>query len=151
MGMKFNVRPTDCKFVVNEEKKTVVCIYEGCQYTFIDFVEANCRFQPFYCVRNGQEPLDLLYQKCFMPNRFIGVAKCGENDEWDEKTGRLIAFSRMKDNLNRSFFKRANTFFNTMDKWLDDAAALVNEIGEKLEVNQERRHKHIEDLIGTEE
>lgn len=150
--MKFNVRPSDCKFVVNEEKKTVVCIYDDCKYDFINFINSNCEFEAFpYHVYNDKNGMKNLYDRMIMPNRFVGVAKCGENDEWDEKIGRLIAFSRMKDNLNRSFFKRANTFFNTMDKWLDDAAALVNEVGEKLEVNQERRHKYIEDLVGKEE
>ena len=149
MGMKFNVRPSDCKFIVNEEKKTVVCVYEGCENDFIDFINCNCKLEPFKMLF-AEKPLFDFHQKMKMPNRFIGVAKCGENDEWDESVGRLIAFSRMKDNLNRSFFKRANTFFYIVDKWLDESAELINEIGNKLEVNQMRRHEHIENLIGKE-
>ena len=144
--MKFNVKPSDCRFVVNEEKKTVVCIYENCSCDFINFINNNCKLEPFGCNNFSVS----LFRKMFMPNRFIGVAVCGPDDEWDEKTGRLIAFSRMKDKLNKSFFKRANTFFNTVDRWLDESAALVNQIGEKLEVNAERRHNLITSLVGEE-
>ena len=149
--MKFNVKPSDCRFVVNKDKKTVVCIYEGCSYDFINFINNNCKLAPFktYFYKNDYFTANL-YKKMLMPNRFTGVAVCGPDDEWDEKVGRLIAFSRMKDNLNRSFFKRANTFFNTVDRWLDESAALVNQVGEKLEVNAERRHNLITSLVGEE-
>ena len=147
--MKFNVKPSDCRFIVNEEKKTVVCIYEGCQRTFIDFMSNNCKLVPI--VYYPYTPSELLYNKMVMPNRFTGVAVCGPDDEWNEKTGRLIAFSRMKDKLNRSFFKRANTFFNTVDGWLNETADLINNIGEKLEVNTERRHSLITSLVGEDD
>ena len=143
--MKFNVKPSDCQFVVNKEKKTVVCIYEECRLDFIYFINDNCKMNPFI----SRDPwAESLYEKMIMPNRFIGVAICGPNDEWNEKTGRLIAFSRMKDKLNKSFFKRANTFFNTVDEWLNETVDLLNVIGDKLEVNQERRHAHIQELVG---
>jgi len=144
--MKFNVKPSDCRFVVNEEKKTVVCIYEGCRRDFVNFIIDNCKINPFFY--RGPSWAKSLYEKMIMPNRFIGVAICGPDDEWDEKTGRLIAFSRMKDKLNKSFFKRANTFFNTIDNWLNETVDLLNVIGDKLEVNQERRHNRIRELVG---
>ena len=148
--MKFNVKPNDCRFVVNEEKKTVVCIYEDCSRDFINFIDNNCKLRPFSGGFYGNNFTASLFSKMYMPNRFIGVAVCGPDDEWNEKTGKLIAFSRMKDKLNKSFFKRANTFFNTVDHWLDESAALVNQVGEKLEVNAERRHNLITSLVGEE-
>lgn len=145
--MKFNVKPSDCRFVVNKDKRTVVCIYDNCEDTFINFITENCQLDLSF------SPWDnpLLEKRIKMPNRFIGITTCSMEDEWDEEVGRLIAFSRMKDKLNRSFFKRANTFFQTVDKWLDETAMIVNEVGEKLEINQERRHKHIEKIIGKKE
>lgn len=145
--MKFNVKPSNCRFIVNESKKTVVCIYEDCEYTFIDFIDQNCKLKPID-LRFFHKPINSLRDKMLMPNKFTGVAICGPDDEWDERTGRLIAFSRMKDKLNRSFFKRANTFFATVDGWLNETADLINNIGEKLETNQLRRHSHIEELVG---
>lgn len=145
--MKFNVKPSDCQFVVNEKNKTVVCIYEGCQRDFIDFINNNCKLISIFGYY-PHTPSELLYKQMLMPNKFIGVAVCGQDDEWNEKTGRLIAFSRMKDKLNKSFFKRANTFFGTVDKWLNETVDLLNTIGDKLEVNQERRHTRIQELVG---
>lgn len=142
--MKFNVKPSDCRFVVNEEKKTVVCIYENCSCDFINFINNNCKLEPFGCNNFSVS----LFQKMFMPNKFIGVAVCGPDDEWDEKTGRLIAFSRMKDKLNKSFFKRAQTYIETVDKWLNETVDLFNSLGVKLEKNQEKRHENIDKLIG---
>ena len=144
--MKFNVKPSDCKFVINKDKKTIVCVYEGCKNDFVHFIEENSMFQlPIWTYVGHKSNVAIaLYRKLIMPDRFTGIAVCGENDEWNENTGKLIAFSRMKDKLNRSFFKRANAFINTMDKYLDETVELLNTIGEKLEVNQNKRHENIE-------
>ena len=144
--MKFNVKPSDCRFIVNEKNKTVVCIYEGCKCDFINFVKNNCKLISIFGYYPGT-PSEVLYKQMLMPNKFVGIATCGPDDEWNEKTGRLIAFSRMKDKLNESFFKRANTFFGTVDKWLNETVDLLNTIGDKLENNQNRRHEHIKELV----
>ena len=136
--MKFNVSPKDCRFIVDKEKNKVVCICEKTRYMFWNFANSNFKIVV---------PVSII-KKLEMPDRFVGIATCGPNDEWNEETGRLIAFSRMKDNLCRSFFKHANTFFNWYDKQLDDAAEMVNELGARLEVNTEHRHKYIESLVG---
>ena len=143
--MKFNVKPNDCRFVVNKDKRTVVCIYENSSQDFIKFIDNNCKLSSHSIIWSDAGMR--LHDKMFMPNRFVGVAICGPNDEWDESTGRLIAFSRMKDKLNRSFFKRANTFINTIDSWINDTVDILNTIGEKLEINQDKRHKRIEELV----
>lgn len=145
--MKFNVKPENCKFVVNEKNKTIVCLYEGSETEFIDFINDNCKLAPLYSYYVGT-PTEKLYKKMLMPNRFVGMAVCGPDDEWDEQTGRLIAFSRMKDKLNKSFFKRANTFFEIIDRWLNESVEILNEIGDKLEKNQDKRHNRIKELVG---
>lgn len=146
--MKFNVKPSDCRFVVNENKRTVVCIYEGCESTLLNFLDENTSIRLF---RFGYGPrIRTLEDKLCMPNRFIGVATCGEDDEWNEETGKLIAFSRMKDKLNKSFFKRAQTYIETVDKWLNETVDLFNSLGVKLEKNAERRHNLITSLVGEE-
>ena len=142
---KYNITPNDCKFVINKNNKTVVCVYEGSARTFINFAESNFKVITAcdaYFTQGSQ-----LRKKLYMPNKFIGVATCSENDEWNEEIGKKIAFSRMKDKLNRSFFKRANLYVKTIDKWMDDAVYLINTVGQKLEVNQEKRHKRIEELV----
>ena len=144
--MRFNVKPTDCRFVVNEKKRTVVCIYEGCESTLLDFLDKNTIIKLFRFGCGSR--IRTLKDRLYMPNRFIGIATCGEDDEWNEETGKLIAFSRMKDKLNKSFFKRAQTYIETIDKWLNETVDLFNSLGVKLEKNQEKRHENIDKLIG---
>lgn len=141
--MKFNVRPCDCNFIVNKDKGTVVCIYDGCEEDFVSFISSNA------CKSGVHVAMDYsLYKRMLMPNRFVGVARCGANDEWNEETGRLIAFSRMKDKLNKSFFKRAQTYTDIVVDWLNDSIDLLNDVGAKLADNQTKRHERITELVG---
>ena len=141
MSKSFNIKPSDATYFINEEKKVVVCIVDKTKHLFNDFVEENFEIWP--CDSS-------FFEKLEMPNKFTGVARCSENDEWNPETGKLIAFSRMKDNLNKSFFKRANTYVNFLDRAADEAADVLGKIGEKLSVNTEHRHNLINSLIGEE-
>lgn len=143
--MKYNIIPENCKFIVNKEKRRVVCILEYSNDLFIDFILSNCEL--------GKQlwPSYKVFSPLIMPNRFIGIATCSENDEWDEEIGKRIAFSRMKDKVNRSFFKRAKTYIQLVDGWINDTVDLLNKIGEKLEINQVKRYEYLNSLIGSEE
>ena len=142
--MKHSIRKEDVTYVVRPEQKKVIAYIEGTQWMFTDFVNENYPSAPiFWC----DEPLE---EKLKMPNKFIGVATCGPDDVWDENVGRLIAFDRMKDNLNKSFFKRANTFVAEMEKRLDIFCERVNGYGEKLEHNMNRRKAVIAKVLGDE-
>ena len=143
--MKHSIRKEDVTYVVRPEQKKVIAYLEGTQWMFTDFVNENYPSTPiFWC----DEPLE---DKLKMPNKFIGVATCGPDDVWDENIGRLIAFDRMKDNLNKSFFKRANTFVAEMEKRLDIFCDRVNGYGMKLETNMNRRKEIINKILGEEE
>lgn len=142
--MKHSIRKEDVTYVVRPEQKKVIAYIEGTQWMFTDFVNENYPGSyVFWC----NEPLE---NKLKMPNKFIGVATCGPDDVWDENVGRLIAFDRMKDNLNKSFFKRANTFVAEMEKRLDIFCERVNGYGEKLEHNMNRRKAVIAKVLGDE-
>ena len=143
--MKHSIRKEDVTYVVRPEQKKVIAYIEGTQWMFTDFVNENYPSAPiFWC----DEPLE---DKLKMPNKFVGVATCGPDDVWDENVGRLIAFDRMKDNLNKSFFKRANTFVAEMEKRLDIFCDRVNGYGMKLETNMNRRKEIINKILGEEE
>ena len=143
--MKHSIRKEDVTYVVRPEQKKVIAYIEGTQWMFTDFVNENYPGSyVFWC----NEPLE---NKLKMPNKFVGVATCGHDDVWDENVGRLIAFDRMKDNLNKSFFKRANTFVAEMEKRLDIFCDRVNGYGMKLETNMNRRKEIINKILGEEE
>ena len=145
MSKSFNIKPSDATYFINEEKKVVVCTINKTRDLFINFVVENFKIWPTYFAYD-----ESLFHMLEMPNKFTGVARCSENDEWNPETGKLIAFSRMKDNLNKSFFKRANTYVNFLDRAADEAADVLGKIGEKLSVNTEHRHNLIDSIIGEE-
>ena len=141
--MKNSIKKKDARFIVNEEKRKVVCIIDNTDKLFIDYVYDNLRLTPAFIGNHVEK----LYDRLEMPKRFIGIASCDPRDEFVRETGELVAFSRAKDKLNKSFFKRANLYINTLDEWLNDAAENFNQYGEKLEQNTERRHKKIEEIL----
>lgn len=152
--MRFNITTDDAKFFVDKEKKTVVCVIEETRNLFRDFVNTNFHIstdcdQIYNCVRSINGCDSTLNEKMLMPNKFVGIAKCGEDDKWDEDIGCVIAFSRAKNNLITSFFKRAQTYVNYLDKWLNETVNTFNALGEKLETNKTKRNEYIESLIGT--
>lgn len=143
MSRNFNIKPSDARYIIDEDKKVVVCIIDHTKDLFRDFARKNFMIKPY--VEKG---LDI---KLIMPNQFKGVARCSDTDNWDIETGKLIAFSRAKDKVNQSFFKRANTYVNTLDHWLDNSANVLNRVGEKLTINSEHRHNLIDSIVGVEE
>lgn len=144
----FSIRPQDCMFIVDEENRKVVCVLEDTKYYFLDYINAHCALGTAFDDIFSSDKITTFIHRLYMPNRFVGIATCSDNDEWDEQIGRAIAFSRLKDKVTKSFFKRANTYFNVLDRWLDDAAFTVDALGEKLERNQQHRHNYIAKLVG---
>ena len=143
--MKHSIRKEDVTYVVRPEQKKVIAYIEGTEWMFFKFVNEN-----YPSTRNCWCDSSLA-AKLKMPNKFVGVATCGPDDVWDENVGRLIAFDRLKDNLNKSFFKRANTFVAEMEKRLDIFCDRVNAYGMKLETNMNRRKEIINKILGEEE
>ena len=154
--MRFNVTADDAKFFVDEEKKTVVCVIDNTEDLFRVFVNTNFRIsidcdQVYNSVHRINGCDSILYEKMLMPKRFIGIARCGEEDVWDENIGRVIAFSRAKNKLITSFFKRAQTYVNFIDRWLNEAVNTFNMLGERLAENSAKRDEYIASLVGTPE
>lgn len=144
--MKINITKDDARFIVDEKKGKVVCIIDGTRDLFLHYAEDNFRIRPD--CDNGWIPKSKLYPKLIMPNRYVGVATCNPEDTFSVETGKLIAFSNAKDKIHKSFFKRANTYVNTLDNWLAEAVDSINRYGEKIEVNTRRRHDKITELVG---
>lgn len=150
--MRFNVTIDDAKFFIDEEKKTVVCVIDDTENLFRDFAITNFHIctdcdQAYNFINRIHDGESTLDEKMLMPNRFVGIAHCSENDEWDEKIGRTVAFSRAKDNLLKSFFKRAATYENFVADAAEQATVILDELWNKFESNTEHRYQYIEELI----
>ena len=145
--MKINLTKENARYIVNEEKGKVVCIFENTDNMFLDYARNNLKIAT-NCDSSFKSKL---YPRLYMPNKFIGVATCDANDTFSIETGKLIAYNKAKNKIQRSFFKRANLYINTIDKWLNEAMDSINRYGEKLETNTARRHDKIVGLVGEPE
>lgn len=135
--MRINIKAKDCKFIVNKEKRKVVCIIPETQYKFLDFLTHDER----------DITLDFCYKnECILPNQIVGIATCSLDDEWDEELGRRIAFQRAKYKFNCAFFKRANLLMNNIDKFMAQLENKFNKYGEKITENL-KKNEDIIDMI----
>ena len=138
--MKHSIKREDVKYFVNEEKRTVVAVLEGTECLFTDFMYENDG--PLPC-RDYYE-LDDRYS---LPNRFLGIAKCSVNDEWNEQLGKLIAFDRLKEKVNNSFIKCANKYVEDIDNNINTFCHNTKAYLDKLASNSNRRRDVINQLI----
>lgn len=156
------IKMSDCKFYVNEEERTVVCVIptflqndedrrRRTKDMLIGFIEDNFQFKDI----NVYDALGFwggkFMKELEMPSSFIGKAVCSVDDEWNEETGRMIAFSRAKDKCYKSFFKRANLLIQTMDRRLNDMIEVFNDFGTKLETKRGMLEKQIEERVKEKE
>jgi len=91
---------------------------------------------------------DATINKLMLPARFVGIATCSEEDEFNEDIGREIAFNKAKFKLNTSFFKRADWFTNELDKEIGEFVQSVNNFGAALTAGAERREEKIKAYFG---
>lgn len=138
------IKMSDCKFYVDEEARTVVCVIPKTSDMLVSFIIENFSFSDF------DVDLALRYpfaQKLEMPRSFMGKAVCAEGDEWNVETGKLLAFSRAKDKCYKSFYKRANLVVQCIDKRLGQMIDAFNTLGMKLEENRTSLNKRLEELM----
>ena len=141
--MKINVKPTseNVRFIIQPERRKVVCIISDTRLYLENFVDLwHNNWSAPWKVENILR----------MPDRFVGVATCDENDEWNEEIGKAIAFSRAKYKLHNSFFKRANTFVNECDRALVKLVGNLNDYAGCVNTNFEKREKWITEKVGSE-
>lgn len=138
------IKMSDCRFYVNEEDRVVVCVIPNTRNMLLNFIEENFNFTEIdvYMGLNNKA-----LESLEMPVSFMGKAVCSQDDEWNEELGRLIAFARAKDKCYRSFFRRANTFINALDRRLGDMITMFNDMGMLLEDKHEGINQKIDEMI----
>ena len=141
------IKMSDCRFYVNEDKRTIVCVIPNTKYMLEDFAKEHFKWNDF----DFDFGIDYDYMKSlYLPNSFKGKAICAESDEWNEELGRMLAYSRAKDKCYKSFFKRANKLIQTLDRRLGDMISIFNDFGIKLDTKKNELEEKIEDMIQKE-
>ena len=139
------VSKEDVIYIVDEKKRKVVAYVEGTKYELVNFISENKGILPDWF------DYPKLHNKLLLPNKFVGIATCSPDDEWNPEIGKLIAYHRMKTNMSKSFFKHAETYYKLMLKKVDETVGLINIYGNKLTANYNRRIETISKAVGNAE
>lgn len=139
------VSKEDVIYIVDEKKRKVVAYVEGTKYELVNFISENKGILPDWF------DMPKLHNKLLMPDKFVGIATCSPDDEWNPEIGKLIAYHRMKTNMSKSFFKHAETYYKLMLKKVNETVDLINVYGNKLTTNYNRRIETINQTIGSAE
>ena len=124
-----NIRPRDCRYIINKEKRKVVCIIDNTQFKLRNFLFSHLPYG--------------IYPELELSPRYIGIATCAKEDEWNENLGKRIAFHKAKVKFDTSFFKRANSFIQDQDDKLNRMIDSLNAYGAKAAAHADSREKFI--------
>ena len=130
--MEMNIKQKDCRFIVKPDDRMVICIIDG------EWVR-NAVTEFLYDLDDPNFDLSAygkLRDQLRMPRAFVGKAVCAAEDEWNEETGKLLAFYRAKHKFYSSFFKRGTLYINSIDRAIDKIYDTFNNMGESLELNR---------------
>lgn len=140
------IKMSDCRFYVNEAERTIVCVIPKTRDMLYDYICEHFNFTDFN-MNLGME-YRLVEGVIEMPSSFTGKAVCSAEDKWNEELGRKIAFSRAKHKCYRSFFKRANTFINALDRRVGDMIESFNSLGNQLDDKRNSLQHQIDEALG---
>ena len=137
-----------CRYIVKEDERKVICILtvEDLMSVpdFSIFSSDFCNLIMYY--KNPR-----VYKKMKLPRReYVGVATCHNDDEWNEETGKQLAYARARYKYDDAFFKRANLMVNEMDNEVNELYTELNKYGDKLSKNHRKRLDKLEGKLGKE-
>ena len=133
--MRNRVKITKANYIVNPEKKVVVCVLE---------CDMQLRKHPAWCDIYPNMWANLPLVETDGTFKVRAVARCNEEDTFDEGAGKRIAESRAKGKA----FATAAKVYKEIEKYFLNCAALVNESVEACEQTVKVEEAHVELLIG---
>ena len=133
--MKNRVKITKANYIVNTEKKVVVCVLE---------CDMQLRKHPAWCDIYPNMWANLPLVETDGTFKVRAVARCNEEDAFDGEVGKRIAESRAKGKA----FATAAKVYKEIEKYFLNCAALVNESVEACEHTVNVEEAHVELLIG---
>lgn len=133
------------QYIVKPEEKIVVALIEDTKYDFLNFLDQVYLGN----VKEGNlEGFSILTDAYLMPDRFTGIARCDDEDEWNEALGKRIALHKLYKKYNRSFVRRKIKFLNAYEKMGDAVEDFFVRHEEKVIAQEEQRIQNIVSLLG---
>lgn len=138
------IRQSDCKFYVDKEARTVICVIPNTRDMLVDYIWERFHMYNFSDKVGFKAGHDYEEEHLRLPKSFRGKAVCAPEDEWNEETGRMVAFARAKNKAYSSFFRHANAFIQDMDNQLNHMITDFNDFGMRLEARRDQLENEIE-------
>ena len=99
---------SDVIYKINKEKRTVVCIINGCEELASDRMYKYARH------------IEQRWLEFSIKRQYIGIAKCSPEDEWDEEKGKKLALIRAKRKRCRDINKMIYRVIDMMKREIAD-------------------------------
>lgn len=138
-----NFKQKDCRFIVNEEKRTVVCLLERRRFsvTIDEYLQSKdinvfngiCSYHRARALQNMMR----------MPRRVCAKAVCLPEDKFDVELGKLIAFHKLKAKVLQMYNKRITYVTKYVMRMYDDMEDDFNKFYDKMYAEAERREAAI--------
>lgn len=133
--MRNRVKIIEANYIVNPEKKVVVCVLE-CDMQLYKHPAWNDIYPNMWA--------NLPFVRMNGTFKVRAIARCNEEDVFNEEVGKRIAESRAKGKA----FATAAGVYSEIENYFLNCAALVNETVEACEQAVEVEKAHVELLIG---
>ena len=97
-------------YIVKPEEKIVIAIMKGTK-------EEPVRYDAINFIRRHSKTGNIvdLYRKYQIKDRYVGVARCHDQDNFDEEFGKELAKRRALSKHHRDFAKQVRAFIGEMD------------------------------------
>lgn len=125
----------EIKYIVNEEKRTVVAVAVGCQRDALDeLLKSDYTAKVLLAINFGDmNSVPVIDKDLIMSDKFIGVAHCHPEDEFDFEVGRKIATRKLHKSYNKAKRNIVKNFINRVNRLSDNLNTTLNKINKRIE------------------
>lgn len=123
-------------YYVNEDKRAVTCVIYPDAFRLKDFIHRKS--EDVFWLGHDYFPA--------RPSKYVGVAKCHPDDEFNVEVGKKLAFMRARDKCDKAFFADLQNAINFIDNHLEQLIDASNRYGMKLSRMKDQRREEIATL-----
>lgn len=116
------IKYNNIKYYVNEEKRTVTAVWEGnpVKYALVEFFRERCGTLSKNITNWSPAEEFSIEDKLNLPQRFVGVAYCNENDVFDAEVGKNIARLKLECKVTLAVNKCIARYRDAMKKYFEE-------------------------------
>lgn len=124
----------EIKYIVNEEKRTVVAVAIGCERDALDeILKSDYTAKVLLAINFGDmNNVPIIDKELILPDKFIGVAHCHPEDEFDFEVGKKIATRKLHKSYNKAKRNVVKNFANRVNRLSENLDITLNKINKRI-------------------